>query len=122
MGNATAMGAVLRRKLEALQAKSPIIGDVRGKGLLMAIEIVADKESKAMIPAERQAVYRIMELGIARGLLLYSRRTANGKFGEWLMMTPPLIITEAQIDEMVGLLEETLGAYTAELRGAGVVR
>lgn len=122
MGNAVTMGAVLRRKLEALKAKSPIIGDVRGKGLLMAIEIVADKESKAMIPAERQAVYRIMELGIARGLLLYSRRTANGKFGEWLMMTPPLIITEAQVDEMVGLLTETLDAYTAELRVAGVVR
>jgi adenosylmethionine-8-amino-7-oxononanoate aminotransferase len=122
MENAVAMGAVLRAKLTALQKRCPILGDIRGKGLLMAIEIVADQETKAMVPAERQAVYRIMELGIQRGLLLYSRRTANGKFGEWLMMTPPLIITEAQIDEMLALLEDTLMAYTAELRSAGVVR
>jgi 4-aminobutyrate aminotransferase-like enzyme len=115
------MGALLRSRLEALKATSAILGDVRGKGLLLAIEIVADKTTKAILPAERQAVYRIIELGIERGLLLYSRRTANGKYGEWLMVTPPLIVTAAEIDEIAALIGETLQAYEAELRAGGVI-
>jgi adenosylmethionine-8-amino-7-oxononanoate aminotransferase len=121
MANAEGMGVLLRRRLEALRAKSAILGDVRGKGLLMAIEIVVNKETKAIPPAELQAVYRIIELGIERGLLLYSRRTANGQYGEWLMISPPLIVTEAQIEEIVALIGATLAAYEAELRQAGVI-
>jgi adenosylmethionine-8-amino-7-oxononanoate aminotransferase len=118
MANATKMGALLRERLEALKAKSGILGDVRGKGLLMAIEIVGDKETKSILPAGRQAVYRIIELGIERGLLLYSRRTADGKYGEWLMVSPPLIVTAAEIEEIVALIGDTLAAYEAELRRA----
>jgi adenosylmethionine-8-amino-7-oxononanoate aminotransferase len=113
MANAATMGALLRQRLEALQAKSAILGDVRGKGLLMAIEIVGDKETKAILPAERQAVYRIIELGIERGLLLYSR--------ELLMVSPPLIVTAAEIEEIVALIGETLAAYEAELRQAKAI-
>jgi 4-aminobutyrate aminotransferase-like enzyme len=109
------MGARLRERLEALKAKSAILGDIRGKGLLMAIEIVADKETKAPPPAERQAVYRIIELGIERGIALYSRRTANGRYGEWLMVTPPLIVTAAEVDEIAELIGVTLTAYEEEL-------
>jgi adenosylmethionine-8-amino-7-oxononanoate aminotransferase len=122
MGNARRMGIILRERLEAVRAKSPLVGDVRGMGLLQAIEIVADKETKAIFPASRQAVYRIIELGIARGLLLYSRRTANGKYGEWLMLCPPLIVTEAEIDEIARLLALTLADYEAELRKDGALR
>lgn len=121
MANAERMGALLRARLEALKATSAILGDVRGKGLLLAIEIVADKATKVILPAERQAVYRIIELGIERGLLLYSRRTANGRYGEWLMITPPLIVTAAEVDEIAALIGETLQAYEAELRSAGVI-
>jgi 4-aminobutyrate aminotransferase-like enzyme len=118
MANASEMGARLRRGLEALKSKSAILGDVRGKGLLMAIEIVANQETKAILPAKCQAVYRLIELGIERGLLLYSRRTADGKYGEWLMVSPPLIVTAAEVDEIVSLIGATLGAYEAELRAA----
>jgi adenosylmethionine-8-amino-7-oxononanoate aminotransferase len=121
MENAERMGLRLREGLEALQQQSGILGDVRGKDLLMAIEIVANKETKAILPPERQAVYRIIQLGIERGILLYSRRTANGKYGEWIMVSPPLIITEAQIDEMLGLIGETLAAYESELKQAGAI-
>ena len=55
-----------------------------------------------------------------RGLLLYSRRTANGKYGEWLMMTPPLIVTAQEIDEITGLVDETLKAFETELIAAGL--
>lgn len=122
MTNAEHMGALLRRRLEELKNQSAILGDVRGKGLLMAIEIVADKESKAILPARHQAVYRIVELAMERGLLLYTRRTANGQYGEWLMISPPLIVTAAEIEEIVARLGETLAAYEAELRRAGAIR
>jgi adenosylmethionine-8-amino-7-oxononanoate aminotransferase len=121
MTNAERMGALLRARLEALKATSAILGDVRGKGLLLAIEIVANKETKAILPAERKAVYRIIELGIERGLLLYSRRTADGKYGEWLMVTPPLIVTGAEVETIVAVIAETLQAYEKELRLGGVI-
>ncbi|HLI11534.1 MAG TPA: aminotransferase class III-fold pyridoxal phosphate-dependent enzyme [Alphaproteobacteria bacterium] len=121
MGNAARMGAHLSRRLAALQAQSAILGDVRGKGLLMAIEIVADKGSKAMLPLELLAAQRISELAAARGLLLYTRRTAAGKYGEWLMVSPPLTVTAGEIDMIVELLGETLEAYEGELRRAGVI-
>ncbi len=121
MANAERMGAMLRARLEALKATCSILGDVRGKGLLLAIEIVANRETKVILPAKLKAVYRIIELGIERGLLLYSRRTADGKYGEWLMITPPLIVTAAQVDEIAGLIAETLQAYEGELRRAGAI-
>jgi adenosylmethionine-8-amino-7-oxononanoate aminotransferase len=121
MANAEAMGALLRRRLEALQAQSRILGDIRGKGLLMAIEIVRDKETKAILPARSRAVYRIIELGLERGLALYSRRTADGKYGEWLMVSPPLIVTAEQVEEIVGLIGETLAAYEKELARDGLI-
>jgi adenosylmethionine-8-amino-7-oxononanoate aminotransferase len=121
MANAERMGALLRARLEALKATCSILGDVRGKGLLLAIEIVADQETKAILPAKLKAVYRIIELGVERGLLLYSRRTADGKYGEWLMITPPLIVTAAQVEEIAALIAETLQAYETELRRAGAI-
>ena len=121
MANAERMGALLRARLEALKATCSILGDVRGKGLLLAIETVADQETKAILPTKLKAVYRIIEIGIERGLLLYSRRTADGKYGEWLMITPPLIVTAAQVEEIAALIAETLQAYETELRRAGAI-
>jgi len=121
MANAERMGAMLRARLEALKATCSILGDVRGKGLLLAIEIVANRETKAILPSKMKAVYRIIELGIERGLLLYSRRTADGKYGEWLMITPPLIVTAAQVEEIAALIAETLQAYEGELRRASAI-
>ena len=116
--NAAAMGARLREKLLDVQRGSTVMGDVRGKGLLMAIEIVADRDTKAILPAQTQAINRIVELGMARGLLLYSRRTANGQFGEWLMVAPPLIVDGPQVDTIAELIGDTLAAFEKQLRSA----
>jgi len=101
--------------LESLQKDSRVMGDIRGKGLLMAIEIVADRQTKAILPAQSMAIQRIVALGMERGLLLYSRRTANGLFGEWLMVAPPLIVDAQQIDTIAALIGETLQAFEAQL-------
>ncbi len=115
--NAAAMGTRLRERLEEVQKSSGVMGDIRGKGLLMAIEIVADRDSKAILPARTMAIQRIIELGMERGLLLYSRRTANGLFGEWLMVAPPLIVDAQQVDTIAALIGDTLAAFEKQLKG-----
>lgn len=121
ISNAEKMGNYLRTRLEEIKTHSAILGDVRGKGLLLAIEIVADKNTKAILPAKCNAVYRLLELGTERGLLLYSRKTAAGKYGEWLMVTPPLIITRDEVDELIDLLKLTLSDFEQELRRGGMI-
>jgi len=115
MANAVAMGQRLRERLEQIQRGSRVLGDIRGKGLLMAVEIVADRDKQSIFAAEDRAIERIVELAMARGLLLYSRRTAQGRFGEWLMIAPPLIVDSEGIDTIAQLLEETLTAFERQM-------
>lgn len=121
MRNAREIGAYLMEALGSVASRSRIVGDIRGKGLLMAVEIVADKATKRMLPSRCRAVYRLLEIGIENGLLLYTRKTAGGKFGEWVMITPPLTLTRAEADELVTLFERTLQVFEAELEAQGAL-
>jgi adenosylmethionine-8-amino-7-oxononanoate aminotransferase len=114
-------GAYLREQLDALKAGIPILGDVRGLGMLNAIEIVAHAASKAMLPRELDVIGRCQAIARGKGLLIYGRRTHAGKFGDWLMVTPPLIATRAELDEIVAGLGDTLRVYQAELRKSGTI-
>ena len=113
---AAQMGDRLRARLLGLQSELTIIGDVRGKGLLQAIELVSDQKTKQMIPLECMAPYRVQALGLENGIALYCRRTSRGKYGDWVMMSPPLVITEAELDELIDRLRRTLLAFEDELR------
>lgn len=119
MGNAVAMGGALRQRLEGLQALHPLIGDVRGKGLLMAIELVGDRDTMEPLPPASMAAYRLTELAFERGLILYWRRTRGGARGDHVMVCPPLIVTEPQLDELVDGLDNALAALAAELGRQG---
>ena len=122
IGNATRMGARLRERLEVMAAKSRIVGDVRGRGLLMAIELVADRSTKQMLPLELVAPARLCALALDQGLALYARRTSGGAYGDWVMVTPPLIIDAAGVDELADRLEASLTAFERELDAGGVLR
>jgi adenosylmethionine-8-amino-7-oxononanoate aminotransferase len=89
--------------------------------MLNAIEIVADQGTKAMLPRALDVVGRIRAIARDEGLLIYGRRTHGGRFGDWVMMTPPLIATPADIDEIVSGVERTLRMFTAELHKSGLV-
>ena len=115
MGNAEKMGAILRRRLRELMDECTVIGDVRGKGLLNAIEIVSDKDTKEVFPAHMRSTLRIAEIGREIGLMMFARRAADGVFGEFLMISPPLIVTERQIDELMNLLSKTIKTYEVEI-------
>jgi 4-aminobutyrate aminotransferase-like enzyme len=114
---ASAAGTYLRSRLTSLRSEIHVVGDVRGLGLLNAIEIVADPDTKEMLPRTMDVIGRIQSLARERGLLIYGRRTHGGRFGDWIMVTPPLIATNADIDEIVEGLGATLRAFAAEVSG-----
>ena len=112
--NALVVGNYLKKGLENLASKLSIIGDVRGRGLLLAVEVVQDTTTKSMFNVDQRAIYRISELGIINGILLYTRKTSKGENGEWLMIAPPLISTTAQCDDFLSKLYDTLRIFEKE--------
>ncbi len=104
-------GRTLRARLDQLAEVHPCIGDIRGAGLLMAVELVADRNSKAGYPASFPPTEHIRIIGLEHGLIIYSRRTADGKYGDWFMVAPPLTITEDECDELAVRLDRTLAAF-----------
>ena len=114
-------GRFLRTRLLELQDRCPIVGDVRGTGLLMAVEMVADKTTKATLPECVRPTEKVRIHGLANGLIIYARRTAGGKYGDWFIIAPPLTITEAECEELVQRLTATLEQFVAELRTGGLM-
>ncbi|MER8579529.1 aminotransferase class III-fold pyridoxal phosphate-dependent enzyme [Mesorhizobium sp. M1423] len=121
IANASHLGAKLRARLESIKENSPVVGDVRGQGLMLAIEYVRDKQTKEVFSEEIYASDRIRQIGVDHGLMLYSRRQNGGRYGEWSVVCPPLIITEEQIDDLADRLERTLEVFADEMTRAGVL-
>ncbi|WP_104493309.1 aminotransferase family protein [Paracoccus denitrificans] len=115
LANATRMGQRLVAGLHALAERYPFIGDVRGKGLLLAAEFVADRQTMAPLPAGLNAYNRVVELAYERGLIIYSRRTRGGVEGDHFLICPPMIVTAAEVDEILSILDDTLSALANEL-------
>ncbi len=115
IGNAARMGDRLKARLEGLKNRFPFIGDVRGKGLLLAAEMVADPMTMQPLPKEMNAYNRIVDLAYDRGLIIYSRRTRGGFEGDHFLVCPPLIIDEPQVDEIMAVLEDSLSVLATEL-------
>ncbi len=113
--NAAVMGDVLKARLTGLMDRFPFIGDVRGKGLLLAFELVSDRATMAPLPKGLNAFTRLVDLAYERGLIIYARRSRGGYDGDHFLVCPPLIITRAQIDEIIGTLTESLDAMAAEM-------
>lgn len=122
IANALAIGEFLRERLRQLQFELPIIGNVRGLGMLNAVEFVADPATKAMLPRELDVLGRLQAIAREQGLLIYGRRTHGGRFGDWLMVTPPLIASRDDVEEIVVGLAATIRQYRDELHRAGHLR
>jgi 4-aminobutyrate aminotransferase-like enzyme len=121
VNRAAERGARLRAGLEALQDRFPIIGDIRGLGLLLAVELVADRDSKTPLPNDIQPADRVRVHGLRHGLMIYSRATSGGRYGHWFIVAPPLIISETDCDELLERLEASLRDFSDELRASGIL-
>ncbi len=115
MDRASATGAALKLELQGLMEHYPFIGDVRGKGLLLAFELVSDRASMAPLPAGMNAYLRLVELAYEQGLIIYSRRTREGVEGDHFMVCPPLIASIDHVEQIIGTLRTSLDALAAEL-------
>jgi adenosylmethionine-8-amino-7-oxononanoate aminotransferase len=122
LANTRTTGAYLRGKLEELKGRFRSVGDIRGMGLVMALEVVADQASKRIFPSSFSAVDQMKIAGLSNGLMIYGRRTASGRNGDWIMISPPMTISRAECDEVVSRLEATLVAFEACLVSAGQLR
>ncbi len=104
--NCEQMGRVMRRGLESLQEKYPmVIGDVRGMGLMQAMEMVVDETTGDRTP-NPQVIDQLMEETKKRGLLI----GRGGLAGNVARISPPLNITRNEVEEALGILEDSFRA------------
>jgi adenosylmethionine-8-amino-7-oxononanoate aminotransferase len=102
------VGSVLQRRLAAL-AQLPHVGDVRGRGLLAGVEFVDDKATRAPFPRAAKFAEAFTEAAQQAGLVVWPNvGHANGEDGDLVMIAPPFIISESEIDELVELFARAL--------------
>ncbi|MCL4854961.1 MAG: aminotransferase class III-fold pyridoxal phosphate-dependent enzyme, partial [Bryobacteraceae bacterium] len=99
--NALRMGEVMKARLLQIQEKSPYVGDVRGRGLVMGVELVKDKKTKEPAP---DLTRKLIDVAVQNGLLIGS----VGVFGNVIRVAPPLVISEAEAHESLDIFEKSL--------------
>ena len=100
MKNAADVGAFMMDRLKEVQQKHAIVGDVRGRGLMIGIELVKDRVTKERATAERD---KVVEACFARGLLVL------GAGKNAIRLSPPLVLTKAQATTAVDIIDQALG-------------
>ena len=101
MRNAAEVGAHMKAGLETLAEKHGIIGHVRGRGLMIGLELVRDRQTKERATTERNA---LVQECFRRGLLVL------GAGRNAVRLSPPLVLTQAQADTAIAILDASLGA------------
>ena len=106
---------VLGGALGDLLESHPLLGDVRGLGLLWGLELVADREARRSFPRERQVTERFLAACAANGLLLYP---ASDGANDAVLVGPPLNATDEELGELVSRIDAALTALEGELSGS----
>ncbi len=112
------LGELLERKLRAAFGGHPHVGEIRGRGLFRAIELVEDRATKKPFDASHRVHVRLKKAALKAGLICYPMGgTLDGVQGDHVLFAPPFIIEETHLDELVakfsGALSATLGARSA---------
>ncbi|MFQ5814755.1 MAG: aspartate aminotransferase family protein [Anaerolineae bacterium] len=103
--NAQVVGSYLREKLEELQEKYPLVGDVRGMGLMQGVELVREGKKPAV-----EEILQVFEATRRRGLLIGK----GGLYGNVIRIAPPLNIAKADVDEAIRILDEAFAEVTSQ--------
>ena len=108
-------GALLGEKLHAVLEELPCIGDIRGIGLMWGVEFVADRATKTPFPSESHFAQRVTDAAFEQGLIVYpGHGCVDGVAGDHVMVAPPFVITEGQMDELVTLLAKAISRVQME--------
>ena len=114
LGAVRSLGARLRERLQLAFGAHPHVGDIRGRGLFMAIELVRDRASKQPFDPALRLHARIKAEAKARGLMVYPMGgTVDGHAGDHVLIAPPFIATPADVDEIVRRLGAAVDAALA---------
>ncbi|EKN69475.1 hypothetical protein BABA_08611 [Neobacillus bataviensis LMG 21833] len=114
-------GIFLKNQLEKLKEQFSFIGDVRGKGLLLGIEFVEDQETKTPFPRKAFITQKVVRIAMEKGLLVYPAGAGiDGVNGDAIIISPPLTITEKEIENLLLLVKETLAAFSNQINAETV--
>jgi adenosylmethionine-8-amino-7-oxononanoate aminotransferase len=109
VSNSADVGPYFKEQLQSLMERHPMIGDVRGIGLMLGVELVADRETKRPFPPEWKVGQLIANAALDRGLVTYALMgTVDGMEGDHMLFTPPLTINREQIDELIEIYDQAL--------------
>ncbi|MBT7259019.1 MAG: aspartate aminotransferase family protein [Porticoccaceae bacterium] len=116
--NVSHMGEVLNMALHERFGEHPFVGDIRGRGLFRALELVADRNTKAPLLHQLSMAAEIKRQGMAQGLACYPNSgTIDGLHGDHILLAPPYIIEQSHVEEIV----DKLGlAVDAALNAKGI--
>lgn len=119
ISNVRARGAQLRAALEERFGQHPNVGDIRGRGLFLGLELVADRETKAPFDPALNLNGQIKRAAMAAGLMVYpGGGTVDGRNGDHIMLAPPFIIDDTHIGMIVDRLEGAMTESLASIRAA----
>ncbi|MDH0092030.1 aspartate aminotransferase family protein [Achromobacter mucicolens] len=111
------MGAGLAQRLQEALGDHPHVGDIRGRGLFMGVELVRDRATKQTFDPDLALHARIKREAMARGLMVYPMGgTIDGRQGDHVLLAPPFIISEDELDQ---LTERLTGAIDAAIAQSG---
>ncbi|HET9344814.1 MAG TPA: aminotransferase class III-fold pyridoxal phosphate-dependent enzyme [Candidatus Limnocylindrales bacterium] len=110
-------GDRLRALLYGRLAEHENVGEIRGRGLLVGIELVADRETRAPLPRSARLTETVVRGARRRGILVYAGTgNANGVDGDQILLGPPFVIMEEELVRVVEALGDAIGEATAEAR------
>ncbi len=109
------MGTLLHAKLEPLRTH-PLVGDVRGRGLLAGLELVEDTTTRAPFARSRKIAERVNDAALAAGLVCWPHAGGvDGMNGDVVCLAPPFVVTEPELDEIVARLTRALDAVARDV-------
>ena len=113
-------GQVLKSLLRGHLGDHPHVGDIRGRGLLVGVELVADRETRAPFPRSMKLTEAVVGAARDRGLLLYSGTgNADGTNGDTILLGPPLVVTHDELERIAAGLADALTTALASI-GASI--
>ena len=109
-------GDRLRTLLAARLAEHPNVGEVRGRGLMVGIELVADRETRAAFPRAARVTEATVAAALERGVLLYSGTgMADGVDGDTILLGPPFVVTDDELVRIADVVSEAIEVTTADV-------
>ncbi|CAB3958689.1 putative aminotransferase [Achromobacter insolitus] len=112
-----AQGEGLRQRLESALGAHPHVGDIRGRGLFMGVELVQDRGSKQTFDPALTLHARIKREAMARGLMVYPMGgTIDGRQGDHVLLAPPFIISDDELDQLTERLSGAIDAAISQAR------